>query len=427
MINFSVKKDTVMDEELYFATHNTGLQIYIIPKPGYTQCQAMFATKYGSIDSEFGLMGSDKIIKIPNGTAHFLEHKLFDEQDGNVFDKFALLGASANAFTSFAMTAYYFSCTQNFLESLGVLIKFVQNPYFTTESVAKEQGIIGQEIRMYEDNPQWRVFFNMLGALYHNCYVKEDIAGTIETIANIDDKVLYDSYSTFYHPSNMVLFITGEVDIQAVSECIESSLKNIAPLEGDIKRIYPKEPDSVAKSYAEQRLSVAMPLFMIGFKDTNMEAKGIELLKKEISTKILLELLFGKSSPLYTTLYEQGLINDTFGVEYSVDTKYAFSAIEGESKNPQKVWDIIIAALSNADVKPAEYERIKRVIWGRYVNSFNSTDHITREFISATFNETDYFDYQCAYNAITIEDIKNRLGTHLREENAALSVILPIE
>ena len=424
---FDIKKDPTTGEEVYTAVHPTGLRICINPKPGYSKCTAMFATHYGSIDSTFGLMGGEQTITIPDGTAHFLEHKLFDEQDGNVFDKFAVLGASANAFTSFDMTAYYFSATENVLENLEILIKFVQNPYFTPDSIAKEQGIIGQEIRMYEDNPNWRVFFNMLGGLYSNCYVTHDIAGTIETITDIDDTVLYNAYNTFYHPSNMTLFVSGDVDPAAVYACAERSLKDIAPLEGEIQRINPDEPSETAEKYIEQRLSVAIPMFMIGFKDTDMSVSGAARLKKYITAKILLELLLGKSAPLYKKLYEQGLINESFGAEYSLTTQYAFSAIEGESKEPKKVFDTIITALDGIQISEDAYNRAKRVIWGEYVRSFNSTDNIVREFVGAQFNGMDYLDYKKAYDCITIDDIRTRLESHFCEKNAVLSVVLPIE
>jgi len=425
-MNFDIINDTALGEKIYTITHPTGLKICVNPKPGYSKCTAMFATRYGSIDSTFGLMGSDNIITIPDGTAHFLEHKLFDEQDGNVFDKFAVLGASANAFTSFNMTAYYFSATENVLENLEILIKFVQNPYFTPDSIAKEQGIIGQEIRMYDDNPNWRVFFNMLGGLYNNCYVKQDIAGTVETIAEIDDTVLYNAYNTFYHPSNMTLFVSGNIDPAAVYACAERSLKDIPPLAGDIKRIYPDEPNAIAEQYIEQRLSVAIPLFMIGFKDTDMAVSGINLLKKEIATKILIELLFGKSAPLYKKLYEQGLINESFGAEFSCDVQYAFSGIEGESKESKKVFDTIIAALNGIQISEQAYNRAKKVIWGEYVRSFNSTDNIVREFVGAQFNGVDYLDYKKAYDSITIDDIRARMASHFCEKNAVLSVVMPI-
>lgn len=239
-----------------------------------------------------------------------MEHKLFEEQDGNVFDKFAALGASANAFTNFTATAYHFSATSNFYESLATLIHFVQNPYFTKESIDKEQGIIGQEIKMYDDDPNWRVYFNVLGCLYNDCYVKYDIAGTVESISEINKDILYDIYSVFYHPSNMVLYVVGDVELERVNQVVCDSLKQIAPLDAPIRRLYPAEAEPIVKDYVCQRLDVAMPLFTLGFKDTDTALRGDALLKKEIEMKILLELLFSKCSDIYKTLYEKGLIND---------------------------------------------------------------------------------------------------------------------
>ena len=425
-MNFSIYKDEFMNETLYSATHSTGLSVYIMPKPGYSQCEAMFATRFGSIDNEFSLMGNDARIRIPDGTAHFLEHKLFDEEDGNVFDKFSALGANANAFTSFGLTAYYFSATDNFLESLGVLVKFVQSPYFTPDSIAKEQGIIGQEIRMYEDNPNWRVFFNMLGAMYHNNCVKYDIAGTVESIAEIDDKVLYDAYNTFYHPSNMVLFIVGDVDVTQVGECVENSLKDIPPLSGEIGRVYPDEPASVASAYVEQKLSVAMPLFMIGFKDNDMNLTGDALLKKDITTQILGEMLFGKSTALYKSLYEQGLINDSFSAGNSCNAKYSFYGIEGESKDPKAVFEAVLKCAEGAALDEEAFNRAKRVIWGLYVRCFNSPSGIAHVFVNSNVIGVDIFHHQQVYNTITLQDVRERLLSQLRREYAVLSVVDPI-
>lgn len=421
MIEFNIRKDEFIDEVIYKGTHKSGLQIYIMPKKGYNKCHAMFATKYGSLESKFEKGG--KTVAIPDGTAHFLEHKLFEEEDGNVFDKFAALGASANAFTNFTTTAYYFNATSSFYKSLSILLNFVQSPYFTKESIDKEQGIIGQEIKMYDDDPDWQVYFKLLGCLYNNCYVKHDIAGTVETISEINKDILYDIYSVFYHPSNMVLFICGDVEIEAVGECIEDNLKDIPPLTEPIKRLYPDEPEIVASHYSETKLDVAVPLFALGFKDNDTSLKGDLLLKKEIETGILLEALFSKSSPIYTELYEKGLINESFAPDYECCEQYALASLTGESENPEAVRDIVLKALSAAEIDSDAYERAKRVVWGNYVRMYNSTEAIGYRYILHFAAGIDYSHFKSIYETVTLDDVTARMKQIFTAETSALSVV----
>ncbi|MBR4723184.1 MAG: insulinase family protein, partial [Clostridia bacterium] len=322
-------------ECIYFEKDKSGLSVYIMPRADYTGSYAIFATKYGSVDSEFVVPGEEKITKVPDGIAHYLEHKMFDQPDGsNVFDKFSRFGGEANAFTSFNMTAYLFSATEHFYENLETLMDYVQSPYFTKESVQKEQGIIAQEIGMYDDNAPWRLFFNFLGLLYHNNPVKLDIAGTVSSIAKINEELLYKCYNTFYNLSNMTLFVTGNLDPEKTLSVIKSNIKNSKPYSEEIKRIYPDEPKTVAGKFKTQKISVATPMFMIGWKDNDVGFSGKRLLKKSIEMEILLELIFGKGSKLYNELYREGLINQSFSCEYAPQESYAYTMIEGQSPNP---------------------------------------------------------------------------------------------
>ena len=420
MIKFDITEDKFIEETLYTATHESGVKIYIMPKKGYNKCHAMFATRYGSLESRFEKDG--EIIDIPDGTAHFLEHKLFEEEDGNVFDKFSLLGASANAFTNFTATAYHFSATSNFYESLSTLIKFVQNPYFTKESIEKEQGIIGQEIKMYDDDPNWQVYFNLLRCLYNDCYVTHDIAGTVESIAEIDKDILYGIYSVFYHPSNMVLFIAGDVDIEKTASCIEESLADIKPI-GEVKRLRPHEKEQIALSYCEKKLDVAVPLFALGFKDNDTALSGEDLLKKEIETDILVDMLFSKSSDIYKTLYEKGLINESFGADYECCSEYAFACVTGESEKPEEVRDIIWDMLGKYEIAEGDYERAKRVVWGRYVRMYNSTEALGYSFMLHFLTGINYFDYREVYESVSIDDIKARMEKTFDVSKSSLSVV----
>ena len=423
-------KNVKTGEVLYHKKHSSGLNIYIMPRKDYSSSYAIFGTKYGSVDSEFIVPGEEKITKVPDGIAHYLEHKLFDQPDGkNVFDSFSRYGGNANAFTSFNMTAYLFSSTSNFVENLKVLMDYVQKPYFTAESVQKEQGIIGQEINMYDDNPGWRVFFNLLGCLYQNNPVKIDIAGTIESISKIDEKLLYKCYNTFYNLSNMTLFVTGDFDAEEILKVIEASILNNNPFNEEIKRIYPDEPKEVASHKKETNLSVAMPMFMIGFKDNDCGYGGEKLLKKTIETEILLKMLFSKSSPLYEKLYNSGLINPTFASEYTPQIDYGYTAIEGESKDPQKVYDEVIAyidKLQNDGLLEEDFERAKKIVWGKYIRSYNSIEDFAHQFLSDSFIGIDYFRYYDVYKTITFDDVKKRFSEHFDKNYSAISIVNPV-
>jgi len=429
-MNLQERYDSVLKESLYHGVHKSGLKVYVLPKKGYSKSYAMFATKYGSIDNQFVVPGEQEVTSVPDGIAHFLEHKLFEEEEGNVFDRFSRLGASANAYTSFNITAYLFSCTNHFYDNLNILLDFVQNPYFTDESVQKEQGIIGQEIRMYDDNPNWRVFFNFLAALYHNLPVKIDIAGTIESIGRINKDILYKCYNTFYHPSNMILFATGDIEPEKVAEYVGNSIKAVEPYKEEIGRIYPEEPHSIAQKKVEQHLSVSIPLFQAGFKDTDIGYGGKKLLKKDITTQILLQMIMGSSTPLYQSLYEQGLINNSFEFDYTAEKEYGFTVFGGESPDPERVEQEIkneINRLLNTGLDRTEFNRIKKVNLGRFLRMFNSVESIANNFISTLFKDIDLFDYIDTYHSITFEDVEKRFIEHFKPDNMVLSVIRPFE
>lgn len=422
--------DKLTGEFIYHKKHESGLDIYIMPRNGYTSNYAIFGTKYGSVDSEFVVPGEKNVTKVPDGIAHYLEHKMFDQPDGsNVFEKFSKYGGEANAFTSFNMTAYLFMCTDNFKENLETLMDYVQSPYFTAESVQKEQGIIGQEIRMYDDNAPWRLFFNFLGLLYQNNPVKLDIAGTVESIAEINDELLYKCYNTFYNLSNMTIFVTGDFDADEILSVIEKNIKNNKPFDEEIKRIYPDEPKEVAARYKEQKISVASPLFMIGWKDNDVGYSGRKLLKKIIETEILTEMLFGKASELYNSLYNDGLINQSFSYEYSPQVSYGYTAVEGESKNPEEVEKRIAEYIENMQKKGISYEdfeRIKKIIWGDYIRSFNDIEGYAHTFLTMSFMDINYLDYYEEYKNVTFDDVKKRFEEHFDNEYRVMSVIKPL-
>jgi len=401
------------------------LKCIVVPKKGYYKKHATFSTQYGSIDNEFIIPGEKTNTRVPDGIAHFLEHKLFEQKDGSVMDKFAALGSRPNAFTSFNQTVYLFSCTDLFRENFDLLLNFVQNPYITEESVEREKGIIGQEINMYRDDPGWRVSFNLLEAFYEKHPVKFDIAGSIESISKITKDTLYKCYETFYHPSNMVVTVVGDVDHIQVFEQIE---KNIQPTKktSEIKRIFPEESDSINKKYIEQDMPVSTPLFYTGFKDNNFRLQGLEILKYELAVKLLMSLIIGKSSELYTKLYDKGLINSTFEMDFSIEKSYAYSMLGGESVNPEAVQDSIIKEirkLRDNGLDPQIVDRLLKASKGRFLRQMNSVESISRTFINLYFKGLTMFDYLDVYDTISFDYITDVFDKHFDIERMALSVV----
>jgi predicted Zn-dependent peptidase len=414
-------------EVLYKYEHSSGLKAFVIPKKGYSKKYATFATHYGSIDNEFVIPGDQQPTRVPDGIAHFLEHKLFEQKDGSVMDKFSQLGSNPNAYTSFNQTVYLFSCTDRFDENFRLLLNYVQNPYITEESVEKEKGIIGQEIMMYQDDPGWRAFFNLLGCFYSKLPVRTDIAGSIESIGKIDRDTLYKCYNTFYHPSNMIIVVVGDVEPQSVFGMVEELLekKDMRP---EIVRISPDEPKNINKSYAEKNMSVSMPIFQMGYRDNSI-GKGKELLMRETAVKLLLDSLIGRSSELYEKLYNDGLLNATFDTDYVIENAYAFSVLGGESKDPAQVRERFCEAVRKAKksgIGRETYDRIIKAMTGRYMRQFNSVERISHSFISVHFKGVSMFDYLDVYDKISFEYVNEVFREHFDEDNMAMSVIKPI-
>ncbi|WP_131010597.1 EF-P 5-aminopentanol modification-associated protein YfmH, partial [Clostridioides difficile] len=388
----------ILKEEVYYEKLQNGLDVYFMPKRGFMKKYAILATNYGSNDLEFVPIGEDKKIRVNEGIAHFLEHKMFEQPDGgDAFDKFSKLGVNANAFTNFTMTAYLFSATENFYESLEHLIDYVQTPYFTDENVEKEKGIIAQEIKMYNDDPDWNVYFNCLKAMYVNYPARIDIAGTVDSIYKITKEELYKCYNTFYNPGNMALFVVGDLDVEKVIDVTKKSNNyKVDKLSKSIERFYPEEPEGVKEKEVIEKFPISMPMFNIGFKDSNVGLKGKELLRKEIVTDILVGMLFKKGSKLYEDLYMQGLINENFGAGFSSQVDYAFSIIAGDSKEPKKVKEIILDYIEKSKkegLSKEEFERTKKKKIGSFIKCFDSINFIGNSFISYVFKDINLLDY----------------------------------
>lgn len=412
-------------EKCYMEKLENGLQVIIIPKKEIQKKYIIWATKFGSIDNTFIDSTTGEKVVIPDGVAHFLEHKMFEQKNG-VDSLYVLmaLGLDANAYTTNDHTAYLFECTDHFYEGLDELMDYVQNPYFTDQNVEKEKGIIGQEIGMYDDDPGWQLYINAMDCLYEKNPIKVDTAGTVETISGINPEMLYKCYNTFYHPSNMVLTVVGDFEPEAILAEIKKRLKD-NEARGEITRIYPEEKLEINKKYAEKEMEVSLPLFMIGFKD-NIKNKYNEVVKRHIAIEIILNMLIGKSSNLYNELYKEGYLLSQPDLEYEFGNEYSHVLIGGQSKDPQKVYKKIaekIQEMKNNDINVQEFDRIKKKIYGDYAVEYNNVADIGRMFTSDYIKGINSFEYMDKFEEIDAEYAKQVLNEIFTEDKMIMSVV----
>lgn len=420
-------ESTKIKEKAYFEKLENGLNIIIIPKENTNKKYVIWGTNFGSIDNRFIMPGSNEEVFIPDGVAHFLEHKMFEQPNGtNSLDTLMALGLEANAYTTNDHTAYLFECSSDkFYEGLDELMDYVQSPYFTDENVEKEKGIIGQEIMMYDDDPGFKLYLNTMDCLYHKNAVKLDIAGTIESISKIDPDVLYKCYNTFYHPSNMTLVVCGNFKPEELIEEIKKRLKH-KENQGEIKRIYEVEEDSINRKIKETNMEVSVPIFMIGYKDKLPNSE--EIVKKHIAIEVILNMLIGKSSELYKELYNNGDLLAEPDLDYEFSKQYAHVLISGQSKNPQVIYERFkteVEKFKKNGLNEEHFERIKRKIYGDYVTEYNSVGDIARMFLSDSFKGINSFDYIEKYNTVTREYVEQVLREVFDEEKMVLSVVRP--
>ncbi len=408
-------------EKVYIEKLENGLTVMMIPKKGIQKKYMIWGTNYGSNESSFVVPGEEEVTTVPNGVAHFLEHKLFEQENGtNSLDVLTALGVEANAYTTNDHTAYLFECTDNFYEAMDELMDYVQHPYFTDENVEKEKGIIGQEIMMYDDYPDWRVYLNAMKAMYHNNPVKIDIVGTIETISKIDKEILYKCYHTFYNPSNMTMVLCGDFNPEDMIEEVKKRLID-TKASGEIKRVYPDEPEEVVQEKIEQKLEVSQPLYTIGIKDT-----GKCDVKKHIAMEILLNLLVGRSSNLYKELYNEGVIYAQPSLEYEFTDIYAHALISGQSNEPEKVYQKFkeeVKKLKTEGIDEENFNRIKKMIYGGYVKEYNDVADIARMFLADYFKGINSFDYLEEIEGITVEYLEQILKDVFKEEKMIISIV----
>jgi len=426
--NITVKENSFLNEKYYYTKHSSGLDIYVFPKALSTS-YALFGTRYGSIDNKFKLSGESEYTVVPDGIAHFLEHKMFENENGeDTFIRYSRTGASANAYTSFNMTAYLFSCTDRFYDSLEILLDFVSSPYFTPETVKKEQGIIAQEIRMGEDNPGRCLIFDLLKALYEKHNVRLEIAGTVESISKITADVLYKCYNAFYNLHNMSLCVCGDVTVEKTLEIADRILK-VQP-DFNVQSVYEAEKREVAQPYVTRKMQVAKPLFNIGIKDINISADPRVRMKKNAIISILDDMLFGRAGDLFNELYTEGLISDSFGYWAEHNKSFSFISVSGEADNPAEVYSrfkkYIMLCLEKG-LNQEDYERCKRILYSNFIKGFDSTDSIANNFLNYIFDDGDMLDFADIIGEVSYNDVNETFHSMFCEECFALVTIYPLD
>ena len=411
-------------ETLYKEVLQNGMTVMIVPKKNIRKKYIIWGVQYGSNDNKFIVPGETEPTEVPKGVAHFLEHKMFEQENGvNSLDRLTSIGVSANAYTTNDHTAYLYECTDNFYEALDEFMDYVQHPYFTDENVEKEKGIIGQEIMMYDDYPEWKVYLNTLEAMYHSHPVKLDITGTIETISHIDKDILYKCYNTFYNPSNMCLVVCGDFVPKEILKEIESRLID-KKASGEIKRIYEKEEESIVKPNIEAKMEVSIPLFVVGIKC--IPPKQSEKVKTHISMNILLNMIIGESSQLYQDLYKLGNVISTPSFDFEFTDEYAHILISGNSRKPKTLYSKLtqeIERIRQEGLNEEDFNRVKKMLYGDYIKQYNDVAEISRMFLSDFMNGINSFDYIEEIASIDINYINQVLQNNFILENMVFSVV----
>lgn len=414
-----------LGETVCWETLPNGLTVAVVPRPGFAKKLCYFVTDYGAIHTHFMENGKETIA--PAGIAHYLEHKMFDMPDGEVSSRFASLGADVNAFTSYDMTAYYFSCTEHFEEALRLLLSFVSTPYFTEESVQKEQGIIGQEIEMNADTPETVVFERLMACMYKNHPINTPILGTRESISKITPEILTACHQAFYTPENMLLCVVGDVDPEKVcaiaQEILPRDKKEKTPRTEHWDEVLAVEPH-----FTKTEMEVAMPMFQIGFKCDD-PGKGEGAVRAEFVADLASEILFGESSELYLKLYEEGVIDGSFGGGFETVSGMGMLTVSGDSDDPEKVRKALLERaeeLCRQGIAEADLLRMKRSAMGRRIRALDSASSLIFRICAYYFTGFDYLDFPEIYQKITAQELTDFIRSTVREENCAISVIYPI-
>lgn len=418
--------NNLIKEEYFYLKHPSGLDVYVYPKKGYCSNYAIFGTNFGSINSKFRVKGQSSFTEVPDGVAHYLEHKLFASENGDAFELFSKTGASANAFTTFDKTAYLFSCAGNIEKPLEILLDFVQTPYFTQENVDKERGIIAQEIKMYEDDPNWKVFINLLQNLYQNNPVRIDTAGTVETIAKITPEILYNCYNTFYNLNNMCLCVVGDVNCDDVLELVDKKVKYSPKIE--VERFFPDEPYKIKSNYVTQKFDIENSMFSLGFKENIEPGKRIST-SSMVCNDLILGCLSSSASEMYNELVKKDLISmATFSDDYLEGPGYASVIFSGESGNPEKASETIkkhIEKIHTTGLDEKTFNRVKNSIYGQSLGIFNSVSSIAKVQFNFALAGKELFDYLEILQNISVDEVNRTLENKLDPNYSSLSVVTP--
>ena len=427
MNDVKLTEDKKLGEKLYEFTHPSGLKVQFIPKKGIYKKFAILSVGFGSVNSQFILPGQKEITTVPDGVAHFLEHKLFEQPDGNMLERFNSAGARTNAATGFSKTYYYFSCTDNFEKCLDMLLHFVTHPYITPENVEKEKGIICREIKMYEDNPEYVSSMSLFKLLYHNNPVKKEIAGSVKSVTEttVDDIML--CYNSFYVPSNMVLTVVGDIECETIYDAVFKNFAGLTNKEVPV-RYFEKEPDSVVAYRSSLKMDVSRPLFAVGYKNDPSILVGDTYLKHGLAGNILCNILFDKSSDFFEKMYEKGLIDYSFASDFELDRNYACASLSGESDAPEELLKYVsehIAETAVNGIKESDFVRIKRSLLGSDIRMLTFPESVGKLFSSMYLQGVHGFDYFNVYGKITENDVTDVLKkVYMRDP--VMSVINPL-
>ena len=417
--------DDYLKEKFFYTRHKSGLEIIFVPKK-FSTYYALLGTRYGSVDSCFRYENEDTITKVPDGIAHYLEHKMFESPDGaDAFERFSELGANANAFTTHNLTAYLFSCTSMFEESLLHLLSFVSEPYFTDENVEKERGIIAEEIEMYEDDPYSSLNHEILQLLYKNNPVRIGVAGTVESVSEITPELLYKCYNAFYTPSNMILSVCGDTNMELILSVCDKVFGNITDF--SVERCTYEEQNEVFQKRKEIKKSVSKPLFCIGIKDTVL-SDAVQNTKKSVTVGMMMDMLFGSSSPFYVKMYSESLISSmNCGYDYGRD--YAFGYLIGECESADKVYSEFRHCVDRvgSELTEADFNRIKKVTMSNFVKTFDNTENIATDALCMKIDGIDIYNYADVIASIDFEYVKDVAKDFFSEKRCAMMTVIPQE
>lgn len=399
-----------IDEYVYKETLDNGLDVFIIPKKGFQKTFVTYTTQFGSLDSKFKPHNQDSYITVPDGVAHFLEHKLFENEEDDLFTAFAEDNAQVNAFTSFDRTSYLFSATDQVETNIKRLLTMVETPYFTKETVDKEKGIIAEEIKMYQEQPGYKIMFNTLRAMYDTHPIKVDIAGSVDSIYEITKDDLYLCYETFYHPSNMVLFVVGDVDPEQILKIVtEHEDKRDKVAQPEIQRDALVEKEEVNQQFVSEKMKLQSPRLMLGFKNKPLtHASADQYVRKDLEMTLFFELVFGEETDFYQSLLNSELIDDTFGYQFILEPTYSFSIISSATQKPDELKQLLLAELAQSQGKLTDneaFELLKKQFIGEFISGLNSPEYIANQYTKLHFEGVSLFDMLEIVEDITLESV----------------------